>query len=163
MIRLGIVSDSHDYGDWLERWLALSRERRYDAVFHLGDYHSDARWLERRLDVPMYCVAGNCDTFSKAPRMVRATYGGHTLLAVHGHLQDVKYRYDTLSYYAEENGADIALFGHTHRPYTGYEGRVLLLNPGALMNGRYAELLIDGDRVVPYLLDLRDKDGANHR
>ena len=157
MIRLGIVSDSHDHPEWLERFLALCRQNKYDAVFHLGDYHSDARWLERRLDVPMYCVAGNCDMFSKAPRMVRATYEGHTLLGVHGHLQDVKYGYDSLSYYAEENGADIALFGHTHRAYTGYAGSVLLINPGALMNGRYAELVLDGERAVPYLLDMRKK------
>lgn len=157
MIRLGIVSDSHDRPEWLERYVKLCKKQQYDAVFHLGDYHSDARWLERRIDAPMYCVAGNCDMFAKAPRMARAMFEGHVLLAVHGHLQDVKYRYDTLSYYAEENGADIALFGHTHRPYVGYEGRVLLVNPGALMDGRYAELLIDGDRVVPYLLDMKER------
>lgn len=163
MVRLGVISDSHDHPEWLERWLALSKKRGYDAVFHLGDYHSDARWLERRLDVPMICVAGNCDMLSKAPRMARAMFEGHNLLAVHGHLQDVKYGYDNLSYYAEENGVDIALFGHTHRAYAGYVGRVLLLNPGALMNGRYAELLLDGRRAVPYLLDMCDGDADNNR
>lgn len=157
MVRLGIVADSHDHAEWLERWLALCKKKKYDAVFHLGDYHSDARWLERRLDVPLYCVAGNCDMFAKAPRMARASFEGHMLLAVHGHLQDVKYGYDGLSYYAEENGADIALFGHTHRAYAGYVGPVLLVNPGALMNGRYAELVLDGGRAVPYLLDMKDR------
>ena len=46
MTRLGIVSDSHDHGVWLERYLKLCRKEKYDAVFHLGDYDSDARWLE---------------------------------------------------------------------------------------------------------------------
>ena len=49
MTRLGIVSDSHDRGAWLEHWLALAKRRQYDAVFHLGDYDSDARRLSRRL------------------------------------------------------------------------------------------------------------------
>jgi len=156
VIRLGIVSDSHDHGYWLERYLELCRRERYDAVFHLGDYDSDARWLERRLEAPMIAVAGNCDIFSDRPRMARAAYGGHRLLAVHGHLQDVKYGYERLSYYAEEQQATIALFGHTHRAYTGWLGSVLLLNPGALMDGRYAELTLDGERAVPYLKSLKE-------
>ncbi len=91
MTRLGIVSDSHDHGVWLERYLKLCRKEKYDAVFHLGDYDSDARWLEKRLDTPVIAVAGNCDMFSDRPRMARASFGPHRLLAVHGHLQDVKY------------------------------------------------------------------------
>lgn len=158
MTRLGIVSDSHDRQIWLERWLEKCRREQYDAVFHLGDFHADARWLERRLDVPLIAVAGNCDVFSDQPRMARATYGKHRLLAVHGHLQDVKYGYERLSYYAEENGATIALFGHTHRAFAGWVGNVILINPGALMDGRYAELVLDGDRVVPLLKSLGDEE-----
>lgn len=160
MTRLGIVSDSHDRGVWLEKYLELCRRERYDAVFHLGDYCQDARWLERRLEQPVISVAGNCDMFSSQPREARAAYGPHRLLAVHGHLQDVKYGYERLSYLAEEQGATIALFGHTHQPYAGWMGRVLMLNPGALMDGRYAELTLDQDRIVPRLKSLRD--AANH-
>ena len=157
MTRLGIVSDSHDRGVWLERYLRLCRRKRYDAVFHLGDYDSDARWLGKRLDVPLVAVAGNCDMFSDLPRMAVTAFEGHKLLAVHGHLQDVKYQYDRLSYYAESQGADIALFGHTHTAYAGWMGGVLLVNPGALMDGCYAELELDGERAVPLLKSFRDR------
>lgn len=152
MVRLGVVSDSHESAFWLERYLELCRREKYDAVFHLGDMVRDARWLERRLRTPVIAVAGNCDVFSERPRMARAVYGGSCILAVHGHLQDVKYGYDRLSYFAEENGADIALFGHTHRGYAGFAGRTLLVNPGALRDGCYAELVIDGARRAPRLL-----------
>ena len=155
MVKLGIVSDSHDREIWLEKYALIVKREKYDAVFHLGDHDSDARWLERRVDCPVMYVAGNCDMFSKSPRQIRASYEGHGILAVHGHLQDVKYGLDRLSYLAEDQGADIALFGPTHAAYVGWLGRVLLVNPGALMNGRYAELVIDGDRVVPMLKDLR--------
>ena len=158
MRRLGIVSDSHDREIWLELWLDRCRRERYDAVFHLGDYYADARWLERRLDAPLIAVAGNCDMFSQQSRMARWSWGGHRLLAVHGHLQDVKYGLEKLSYYAEEQGATIALFGHTHRPCAQMLGGVLLLNPGALMDGCYAELTLDGGRAVPILRSLRDDD-----
>lgn len=156
MIRLGVISDSHDRTYWIERWLEFAKGQNYDAVFHLGDYDSDARWLSRRLDAPMICVAGNCDMFSKLPRMARAAYGPHRIIAVHGHLQDVKYGYDKLSYYAEDNQSTIALFGHTHRPFADYVGSVLLMNPGALMDGCYGELILDGDRTVPCLKSLKD-------
>ena len=156
MTRLGVISDSHDRELWLERWLALARRERYDAVFHLGDYDSDARWLSRRLETPLISVAGNCDMFSKQPRMARAAYGPHRVLAVHGHLQDVKYGLEKLSYYAEEQGAGIALFGHTHVPFADYVGGILLMNPGALMDGCYGELVLDGERAVPYLKSLKD-------
>ena len=106
---------------------------------------------------PLIAVAGNCDMFSSQQRMARAAYGAHRILAVHGHLQDVKYGYDRLSYYAEEVGANIALFGHTHEAYAGWMGGVLLVNPGALMDGRYAELVLDGDRATPYLKSLKDE------
>ena len=147
MTRLGIVSDSHDHGIWLERYLKLCRKEKYDAVFHLGDYDSDARWLERRLETPVIAVAGNCDMFSDLPRMARASFGPH--------LQDVKYGYDRLYYYAEDQQATIALFGHTHRPCVEWAGGVLLINPGALMDGRYAELTLDGERAVPQLKSFR--------
>ena len=155
MIRLGIVSDSHDREIWLEKYAAIVRREKYDAVFHLGDHDRDARWLERQVDCPVMFVAGNCDSFSKSPREIRARYVGHGILAVHGHRQDVKYGLDRLSYLAEDQGADIALFGHTHMPYVGWLGRVLLINPGALMDGRYAELTLEGERAIPMLKNLR--------
>lgn len=156
MTRLGVISDSHDRTFWLEKWLEYAKGQRYDAVFHLGDYDSDARWLSRRLDAPMISVAGNCDMFSKLPRMARAAYGPHRVLAVHGHLQDVKYSLDKLCWYAEEQNSNIALFGHTHVPYACYDGGILLMNPGALMDGRYGELMLDGDRAVPYLKSFKE-------
>lgn len=155
MIRLGVVSDSHDREIWLEAYVDRCKAEKYDAVFHLGDYEADARWLEKRVDCPVIFVAGNCDMFSKVQREALASWEGHRILAVHGHLQDVKYGLTRLSYFAEERGADICLFGHTHEPYAGWMGRTMLMNPGALMNGCYGELLLDGGSVVPMLKSLR--------
>lgn len=155
MVRLGIVSDSHGRDVWLEAFAERCAREKYDAVFHLGDLEGDARWLARHVDVPVLGVPGNCDAFSVSPREVLADYEGHRILAVHGHRQDVKYGYEHLSYCAEDRGAEIALFGHTHVPYAGWLGRAMLMNPGALMDARYGELLLDGRRMVPLLKSFR--------
>ena len=154
MVKLGIISDSHNAQFPVERFLEIANREKYDAVFHLGDGRSDARWLQRRLNMPLIGVAGNCDFYSGCEREIFADYEGHRILAVHGHLHDVKWGLDQLSYYAEEHGADIALYGHTHSAMTGYVGPVLMLNPGALMQGHFAELMIEGRRVVPCLKEI---------
>ena len=150
-----MVSDSHDAHLWVERYLEKANREGYDAVIHLGDGSGDVRWLQRRLRMPLIKVAGNCDFYSKEPREARPSFEGHRILAVHGDKYDVKYGYERLSYYAEEIGVDIALSGHTHRPFCEYVGRVLVVNPGALNMGRYAELTLDGARVVPCLYDFK--------
>ena len=92
--------------------------------------------------------------FSKSAREIFASYEGHRILACHGHTHDVKWGLEQLSYYAEARGADIVLYGHTHEAMANYVGPVLMINPGALMRGRYCELLLDGRRVVPTLKEL---------
>lgn len=156
MVKLGIVSDSHGRAAQLERFAALCRQERYDAVIHLGDVRSDARWLERNLNLRVISVAGNCDPFSGHAREERLSFDECRLLAVHGDAYGVKYGYERLSYHAEEIGAGIALFGHTHRPFAGYVGRVMLVNPGALMDGNYAELRIEGHRAIPMERNLNE-------
>ena len=151
-MRIGFVSDSHGRTQLLRRYLNLCREQRYDAVFHLGDYDSDAQWLEGRLeDIPLYSVAGNCDTLSNRSLMELRELEGFRVLAVHGHRQGVKYGLDRLGWFALEQEADIALFGHTHVPYVGWADRTLLVNPGALMDGRYGELTLEDGQVIPRL------------
>lgn len=157
MIKLGIVADSHGRDIYLERFAAVCRKEGYDAVIHLGDVREDARWLERNLETAVVSVAGNCDMFSSHPREARLSYEGHSILAVHGDAQGVKYGYERLSYYAEEIGAEIALFGHTHQAFAGYVGSIILVNPGALWDGCYGELLLDGRRVIPSLNNLRGR------
>jgi len=157
MVKIGIVSDSHGREIQLERFADRCKQAKYDAVFHLGDMRDDAKWLEKNLDIPVISVAGNCDTFSRHQRTVCVRYEGHVVLAVHGHEQGVKYGYERLSYYAEDAGADIALFGHTHCQFCAFVGNVMMINPGALRNGDYAELEIDGKNVTPRERNLDDR------
>lgn len=54
----------------------------------------------------------------------------------HGHLYNVEYdRLDSLVYAAQEHGAKIAMYGHTHRPLYEEIGGVKVLNPGSAGKG----------------------------
>jgi len=78
----------------------------------------------------MHYVAGNCDWGSdKKDELIEAD--GKLIFLTHGDLYRVKMQYDTISRKAEESGADIAVFGHTHIPFCEKNGGIMLLNPGS--------------------------------
>ena len=154
MTRVAVVSDSHGGRLHLERFVEFCRTEGIDRVFHLGDIVDDAKWLEKRLEVPLTYVAGNCDYLSHCAREARETVEGKRLLLVHGDRYGVKLGYDRLSYYAEEQMMDVALFGHTHRPFTGFVGKAMLVNPGSLKSGSLCVLEISARDVVPRILDI---------
>ena len=156
MIRVAVISDSHWAEVRLRMFIDQARKRRYDSIVFCGDGLSDAKQIERELGIPVKYVAGNCDWSAKnAPRELRLNLGGVKTLVVHGDRFDsIKWDLSGLSYYAEDIGADLVLFGHTHQPHAAYVGRTLMVNPGALMSGRYAELEIEDGRVEPYLREL---------
>ncbi len=161
MTRIAVISDSHGGKLHLERFVRLCRREKFDQVFHLGDVVEDALWLRRELDsqnLPVALVAGNCDFYSREARELILTVGGKRFLLVHGDKYGVKYGYDRLSYYAEEQMADCACFGHTHQPFAGFVGRALLVNPGALKNGSMCILEISGGDILPRLIDIDTYD-----
>ncbi len=154
MTRIAVASDSHGGKLHLERFSRYCAEEAVDQIFHLGDFVDDARWLERNLDIPVRYVAGNCDCFARCAREERVSEAGLRFLLVHGDRYGVKYGYDRLSYYAEENQMDCTLFGHTHRSFAGYVGRALLVNPGALRDGSFCLLELSRGDIVPRILNV---------
>lgn len=154
MVKLAVISDSHWGKTRLEQFARVAQKENYDAVLHCGDGQSDAKWLAKTLPVPVKFVAGNCDPHLHCDRELRETFGGVRILVVHGDLYNVKMDYCPLSYYAEEACVQVVLFGHTHVPFAGYVGSVMMVNPGSLASGRYAELHIRDGQAVPYLKEL---------
>ncbi len=154
MTRIAVLSDSHDATGMLELVAQFIEAREYDHVFHLGDLAQDAKRLAARLDRKVLFVAGNCDFFARDAREIEVKVEGVRMLMTHGDKYGVKGGYDRLSDRAQELSCALALFGHTHVPFAGHVGAALLVNPGALQNGRFAELEIENGKIVPRLLRL---------
>ena len=101
------------------------------------------------------CVRGNCDSpLCPAPAERVEALGGARILLAHGDRYGVKSSLTRLSYRAEELACQAAFFGHTHRAFCGYVGGALLLNPGALREGNWAEVTVQEGKIVPRLLSL---------
>ena len=152
MFRLGVVSDSHGGRGALELLYPLLKG--VDAVAHLGDGMGDARRIRERTGLPIFAVSGNCDLTQDYPAERTEVFSGVRTLLTHGNHQKVKHSLLRLTLRAEEAGASLALFGHTHEPLAEWSPGILLVNPGALMNGRYAVIEFRENGPCPFLLSL---------
>ena len=141
-MRLGVLSDSHGFTGRLSTVLmAMEAEGPIDGLIHLGDGYDDLRSLEVPLP-PVYQVAGNCDLF-RSDTMNVVTLSGARILLTHGHRQHVKQGMDDLVSLALRENVHAALYGHTHYQKCQWENGILLLNPGAVTDGKYAVLQIN--------------------
>ena len=129
-----IVSDTHRKDDNLER--IIEEEAPFDMLIQLE------------------MVKGNNDFFSVLEREIELELGNHRILLTHGHYYNVSLGVEGLREEAIERGCDIAMYGHTHRPYLEQGGKVTILNPGSLSYPRQ-----EGHRPSYMIMEL-DKDGT---
>lgn len=134
-MKAAVFSDSHGQTLLMEEAI---RRTRPDVIIHLGDHDRDAMELRRLFpEIPLYSVCGNCDLMPMSPARETVQLGPVKAFLTHGHLFSVKFgSVDSLVYAALEQGARLALFGHTHEPYNQQIGGVHVLNPGTAGKGR---------------------------
>ena len=133
-MKVAVFSDTHGVTTPMVRAI---RQVRPDALVHLGDYERDTAVLLKEFpELPLYCVRGNCDGANDAPDRAVVPLGPVKAFMTHGHLYNVRYGYlDSLVYAAMEEGAQLALFGHTHQAAYEEIGGVKVLNPGTAGQG----------------------------
>lgn len=134
-MKVAVFSDTHSNNELM---LEAVRRCRPDAAIHLGDHDRDAVELRHEFpELPVYSVCGNCDLMPLAPEKDVIQLGPVKAFITHGHLYNVNYgRVDLLVYAAQEAGAQLAMFGHTHQAYYEQIGGVQVLNPGTAGRGR---------------------------
>ena len=131
-MKILVFSDSHSS----MRFMKKSVEKvKPDAIIHLGDHYDDGETLaELYPHIPVHQVAGNCDTYRCPPHareMLCYPVGGVMLYMTHGHREHVKQGTGGLTAEARRYGAQMALYGHTHRMDCRQEADGLwVLNPG---------------------------------
>lgn len=125
-MKIIVMSDSHGDQATVEKVVA----KQADAHFHCGDSElasGDAIFQS------MYQVRGNCDMDSTFPEEVVADIGDQKVYMAHGHRHNVKSSLMPILYAAQEKGANIALFGHSHLYGAEMSDGILLVNPGSTL------------------------------
>ena len=157
-MRILVLSDSHGNVENMARCVELTEP---DVILHLGDCQRDAEALHRQFpSLPMQSVPGNCDwgSYDQPERLIEL--GGVRILMLHGHTRNVKSSPMAAMYAAREYGAQVLLFGHTHRPLVDNDGTLLTLNPGAAGDWEHPTcgvLTIENGKADVKTVSLREK------
>ncbi|MFT4416525.1 metallophosphoesterase family protein [Fredinandcohnia humi] len=123
-----IISDSHG----LTEELLTIKERHkneVDFMLHCGDSELPATSSEMS---EFSAVRGNCDFDSRYPEDMVVLLNGANVFLTHGHLYNVKMTLMNLSYRAQEAGANVVCFGHSHIAGAELIGEILFINPGSI-------------------------------
>lgn len=162
-IKCIILSDIHGARRELQEVLNINKD--YDVVFFLGDgvREAEEQALADKGRRQWLAVRGNCDFSSDflgetLKKTDIITLCGKKIVYTHGDLYGVKYHSEGLYKLAADTGADIVLYGHTHKKCEKYKTGVYYVNPGSIYGGdsgsSCALLTLDGDNVLFSFLDL---------
>ncbi len=138
-----IISDIHGSFDKAEE--VISRHPDAEYLLFLGDGERDfERLAECNPKMGFLGVKGNCDGWlfrsdDGLPESRCVTLGGVRIYMTHGHRCGTTD--PALGYMAYQNGAEVAMCGHTHIPhvgeYTVSDGkRIVTFNPGSIGSPR---------------------------
>ena len=142
-MKILVFSDSHQNP---KNMLAGLSEHRgtVDLVIHLGDGLGDLNLARDLLNgVAVATVLGNGEEYfhkrlwGDVPDEFTISPDGVKIFCCHGHKYRVKLGLGDAVARAEEKGADLLLYGHTHNPYDGWEtapgGKAIhVFNPGSI-------------------------------
>ena len=150
-MRVLIVSDTHRLHKNLD--IALEQAGKIDLLLHMGDVEGGEDYIEAVAGCPVRIVAGNNDFFSQLNREEEVQLGNHRIFMTHGHYYYVSVGMERIKEEGLSRGADIVMFGHTHRPYLDIGEKITVLNPGSLSYPRQA------DRRAGYMIMEIDHNG----
>ena len=151
-MKILVLSDSHSGLSFMRSAIQAVKP---DAVIHLGDYYDDGQAMaEEYPHLVFHQVAGNCDRYRSyeiRPEVLCYPIFGVKLFVVHGHNQQVKSGMYYLLRDARANGAQAALYGHTHCADCHQEEDGLwVMNPGSSgsFSGSVGVIEIEDSKII---------------
>lgn len=128
MTTILIMSDSHGWTKEVQE-IKARHVNDMDAMIHCGDSELEQNSIELK---DMYVVKGNMDFDYDLKDEVTFQVGNAHFFIAHGHMHQIKYNLMPISYRADELGANIVCFGHSHVPGAEKVGNKLFINPGSI-------------------------------
>ena len=145
-MKVGVISDTHG----LLRTEAVDRLAGVDHILHAGDIGS-AEVVDRLRGIaPITAIRGNNDTDTWA-----AAFSAETVVKLAGRTIFILHDLKELSVNPADQGYDVVVSGHSHKPKIETMGGVLYLNPGSAGPRRFklpitlAILEIHGELIQP--------------
>lgn len=139
-----IVSDTHGRHGNLRK--AVEESGEFDVLIHLGDVEGGEAYIDTVADCEKHVIRGNNDFYSNLPKEEVFFLNGKKVFITHGHNYYVAFGTEQVERAGRERGADVVMFGHTHRPHLEVRDDVVVLNPGSLsyprQEGRQSSYMI---------------------
>ena len=146
-MKIIVFSDSHRDIAAMNRIIETENP---DLIFHLGDLERDCGKLNT--SVRIIKVRGNCDHGSAEVTERFLDFGNVKILMTHGHEYGVKSGIARLEASGREQGADIVLYGHTHKAYLHKTDDLITMNPG-IPGKSYGVILLAGNELADVYLE----------
>lgn len=129
-MKILIVSDSHRQNNNFNK--VVDKEAPIDMLIHCGDIEGCEYDIQSKVKCPVEIVPGNNDFFSETPKEKEFYLGKYKVFLTHGHTYLVAMGNETIKAEAKARGADIVMYGHTHKPTIDIEEDIIAINPGSL-------------------------------
>lgn len=132
-MRIGLISDTHGHlrTDVFERFEGVER------ILHAGDIGSPDLLVDLGAIAPVTAVYGNTDGFglrARVKEVAELALEGRRLVVTHGD----QHGSPTPELLRQAHpGADIIVYGHTHRPLVDRSRGILVINPGSAGAARF--------------------------
>lgn len=149
-MRVGLISDTHGR----LRNEVFDHFAGVDRILHAGDIGPPDLLVELGALAPVTAVYGNTDGLDvrdEVPEMVELDLEGLRAALVHGHQLGSP---TPPALVDAHGGADVIVYGHTHRPLIERQDGVLVVNPGSAGAARF------GIPPSVALLDIQDGEAS---
>ena len=123
-MKIGIISDTHDYFDPKIPKLF----KGVDHILHAGDVGSDLITSQLERIAPITAVTGNTDHNLRLKETAVVELAGRKFL-IH-HIVDPRELNEYLRDCIKREEPDVVIFGHTHKTFCQMLGGILYFNPG---------------------------------
>jgi uncharacterized protein len=132
-MRIGVISDTHGR----LRPDVFTHFAGVDLIVHAGDVGPPGILDDLGAIAPVLAVWGNTDDFTirhLVPEVVDQEVAGLRLVVEHGHQHGSP---DPALLTRAYPGADVIVYGHTHRPLIERRADALVINPGSAGAARF--------------------------
>lgn len=161
MMKLGIISDTHDNMPMIARAVELFNSELVDLVVHAGDFISPITANEfAKLNAPFVGVFGNNDGellyLTKRFEKIGRIYPDYHEFEFGGKKGVVMHEPKFIDSLVKSGGYDLVIYGHTHE-IDLREGGTVVVNPGEAcgwLTGRATVVILDTETMTPRLVDL---------